>query len=90
MKKIISLLMLIIMFISVFQNIVFGVFEVEYGNIKKGASINTEVEFFEDGRWYPIEANYVYYRSPEGDFPAYCVSHRKRWCRRSGKLSSKC
>lgn len=92
MKKIISLLMLIMIFISVFQNIVLGAFEVEYGDIKKGKAIQTDVEFFdiEYNNWYPIEANYVYYRSPEGDFPAYCVSHRERWGGRSGKLPSKC
>ena len=77
MKKVISILILTVMFISVFQSIVFGAMEVEYANIKKGGAINTEVEFFDDGRWYPIEANYVYYRSPEGDFPAYCISNGK-------------
>lgn len=75
MKKIISILILMIIFISVFQNIVLGVTELKYADLVKERPIDTDVEFFENGIWYEIEANYVSYK--EGGYPAYCISHGK-------------
>lgn len=89
MKKIVSVLILMTIFISVFQNIVLGITKLEYADLKKGNTLSTGVQFFEDKLWYTIEANYVYYEKRGEEYPAYCVSHRKRWSRRSRKLSSK-
>ena len=77
MKKMISVLILMIIFISVFQNIVLGVTELKYANLIKENSIETDVQFYEDGVWFLIEANYVGYRESSGKYPAYCVSHGK-------------
>ncbi|MCI9039563.1 MAG: hypothetical protein HFJ29_06830 [Clostridia bacterium] len=89
MKKIISVLILMIIFISVFQNMVLGVTELKYADLVKGESFETDVQFYENDIWYTIEANYVCYASDKGEYPAYCVSHRKRWCRGGWKLSSR-
>lgn len=75
MKKIISVLILMIIFISVFQNIVLGVTELTYADLVKGSPLQTDVEFYENGIWFLIEANYV--STKEGVHPAYCVSHGK-------------
>lgn len=78
MKKSISICILMIMFIYIFQNIVLGLTEMDTANIKKGSVIDPEVELFdEDLRWHPMKMNYVYYTSKEGNFPAYSVSCRK-------------
>ena len=89
MKKIISILILMIILLSVFQSVVLGVTKLEYANLKKGSSIETGVQFYENGVWFTIEANYIYYQGDEKAYPAYCISHRKRWSRRSWKLSSR-
>ncbi len=77
MKKIISILILMITFISVFQNIVLGVTELTYADLVKGNPIKTDVEFYEDGFWFLIEANHIGYKDSKGDYPAYCISHGK-------------
>ena len=87
MKKTISIIILMIIFISVFQNIVLGVTELTYADLVKGNPVQTDVEFYENGIWFLIEANYVGYKESKGGYPAYCISHRKRWRRRSWKLS---
>lgn len=77
MKKMISILILMITFISVLQNIVLGVTELKYADLVKGNPIRTDVEFFENGIWFLIEANYVGYKESKGGYPAYCISHGK-------------
>ena len=76
MKKIISILILMTIVISVFQNIVLGVTKLEYADLKKGNKLDTGVQFFENNLWYTIEANYVYYETGGKEYPAYCVSNR--------------
>ena len=77
MKKIISVLILMIIFISVFQNIVSGVTELTYADLVKGNPIKTDVEFYENGIWFLIEANHIGYKGSKEDWPAYCISNGK-------------
>lgn len=75
-KKIISLVMLMITFISVIQNIVLGATPISSAKLKKGDSIKTNVEFNDGNERYELEANYIYYK--DKSHPAYCVSYRTR------------
>lgn len=80
MKKIISLLLLIVLLLSVFQSVVLGANEIEYANVKKGEAIETGVEYREgtNENWRQVESNYIYYKGPKGEFPAYNVSPGKK------------
>lgn len=89
MKKLISILILMITLLSVFENIVLGATSLNNVEIVKREAFETDVQFYEDNIWYTIEANYVCGVSEKGEFPAYCISHRKRWSRRSRELSSR-
>lgn len=86
MKKIISILILMMILVSMFQNVVLGVNAIEYANVKKGPAIETGVEFREGENedWHPIESNYIYYKGPKGEFPAYNVAPGKRGVKEIG------
>ena len=75
-SKIISLLMLMIIFISLFQNIVLGTFDISSAIIIADHTIDTGVEFFDGTSWSALEAKYVVYKDENNKkYPAYCVSH---------------
>lgn len=86
MKKIISILLLMILLLSVFQNVVLGANAIEYANIKKGEAIETGVEFREgtNEAWHPVESDYIYYKGPKGEFPAYNVAPGKKGVKEIG------
>ncbi len=88
LKKVISFFMLMIIFLSSAQNIVFGATTISKADLKKGDSITTNVKFDNGEVCYEVEAHYIYYK--DKSHPAYCISHRIRWSRRKRKLYSRC
>ena len=78
MKKIISVWMLTIFFISIFQKIVLGVTESEQANLIIGTTIKKDVQFFENEIWYVIGTEYLHYQDMKGNHLAYCISYRRR------------
>lgn len=80
-KRLITILILMIIFLSSIQNIVFGATTISEKKIKKGAAIETNVKFNNGEVSYVVQANYIYYVDNNKSYPAYCISHRIRWCR---------
>lgn len=68
--------MLMIIFLSSIQNVVFGAIEISSANLKKGTAIKTNVEFNDGNETFELEANYIYYKINGEKYPAYCITHR--------------
>ena len=80
LKKIISFFMLMIIFLSSAQSIVFGAISASKADLKKGNNILTGVQFDAGAGWYEITiAHYIYYKDKL--HPAYCITYRRRWSR---------
>lgn len=75
-KKIISIFALMIILISLLQNIVLGATPISSANLIKGDKIETNVKFDNGTESYEIEAHYIYYTDGENEHPAYCITHR--------------
>lgn len=77
-KKVISLFLLMIIFLSSIQNIVLGATAISKESIIKGKVIKTNVAFKDGSTSYEVEARYVYYvDSNKNSYPAYCITHGK-------------
>lgn len=79
LKRIISCFMLMIIFLSSAQSIVFGATSISKADLIKGDSITTNVQFDGDNTSYVVQANYIYYKDKL--HPAYCITYRRRWSR---------
>ena len=75
MKKITSIFVLMIILISVFQNVVFGALALDKAALKTGKTIDTNVDFYDGKQWFELEAKYIYYEINGKEYPAYCISH---------------
>ena len=75
MKKITSIFVLMIILISVFQNVVFGALALEKAALKTGKTIDTNVDFYDGKQWFELEAKYIYYEINGKEYPAYCITH---------------
>lgn len=80
-KKIISLIMLMIIFITSIQNIVIAATPIDKANLKSDHVIPVDLEFYNGDYWGPMECQYICYTYNGKKYPAYCISHRTRWCR---------
>ncbi len=74
-KKLLIISTIMIIFISLFQNIVLGATAINKGDLIKGKVITTNVEFNGDNGWGPLDARYIYYKVGNSEYPAYCISH---------------
>ena len=78
-KKSITIFLLTVILISLFQNITFAVTEINSAKLIKGATIKTNIKF-DDGITpaFELQANYIYYLKDGKQYPAYCVVQRSR------------
>lgn len=74
-KKIISILMLIMIFLSSFQSIILGATQISKADLIGDHDLVTNVEFYDGTAWNDLEGKYICYTVNGNKYPAYCVSH---------------
>lgn len=86
-KKIVSLLLLVITILSNFQGIVSATLIGGTKGLKSNGECRKNVEFNFDTGWATIECDYICYQEGNTKKPAYCISHGKDGVEEVGNYS---
>lgn len=73
MKKRISLLIVMIMLFTMFQNTVLGAAKLESADLINGSRSETDVQFGGPSKWASIEANCIFYEGEVRSYPVYSL-----------------
>lgn len=76
LKKLVSAIVLVIMFVQNISGIVMAATEISKANLKNDHKITTNIQYFnQDGTWHDIQCNYIAYTHNGKKYPAYCIKH---------------
>lgn len=76
LKKLVSAIVLVIMFVQNISGIVMAATEISKANLKNDHKITTNIQYFnQDGTWHDIQCNYIAYTYNGKKYPAYCIKH---------------
>lgn len=75
-KKLLSIIVLFMMFIQNISNVVIAATEISKANLKNDHKITTNIQYKNaDGTWHNIICNYICYTNDGIKYPAYCIKH---------------
>ena len=74
-NKVISVMILIIILISSFQNVAFGV-EINQATILEGNDCGLNLQFNSGSGWSFVTTTYTYYMYKGNEYPAYCLDRK--------------
>ena len=74
-NKIIAIVMLVLLFFSSFQNIIYGATEISKANLTTIQDSDSQIQFKYSSGWTNVRTNYIGYYEGGHVYPAYCISH---------------
>lgn len=74
-NKIITVVILVLLLFSSFQNIILGVTEITKANLTIIQNISSQIQFKFSSGWTNVRTNYIGYNENGNTYPAYCISH---------------
>lgn len=74
-NKIIAIVILVLLFFSSFQNIIYGATEISKASLTVIQESDSQIQFKFSSGWGNVRTNYIGYREGGNVYPAYCISH---------------